>query len=117
MTLSLKYEDDDCVYLYTGCIQKTLVKKFARDDNKSRQVIKYIMQHPNKLINRDDLIKAKIKGFDKLDRIDTIIKNAFSNLNIYKYFFKDPKTASIEFVPQITNLDIDSEQFDKIIVK
>ena len=45
------------------------------------------------------------------------MKNAFSNLNIYKYFFKDPKTASIEFVPQITNLDIDSEQFDKIIVK
>lgn len=116
-TIKLVFEDDECVYLYTGTLQKTLVKKFAKTDNKSKRVVQYIMQHPNQLITRDDLIKANIKGFDKLDRIDTIIKNAFSNLNIYKYFFKDPKTASIEFVPQITNLDIDSEQFDKIIVK
>ena len=117
MTLSLKYEDDDCVYLYTGNLQKTLIKKFARNDNKSRQVIKYIMQHPGKLITRDEIIQYGIKGFDKEDRIDNILKNAFAILNIYKYFFKNPKTASVEFVEQITNLDIDSDQIDMIIIK
>lgn len=115
--LKLILEDDNCVYLYTGNIQKTRVKKFAKEDNKTQRVIKYIMQHPNKLITRKDLINANIKGFDTVDRIDTIIKNAFSNLNIYKYFFKNPRSSTIEFIPQITNLDIDSTQFDKIIIK
>ena len=115
-TLKLAYEDGS-VYLYTGDIQKTLIKKFAKNDNKSRQVIEYIMQHPGKLITRDEIMALNIKGFDKADRIDTIIKNAFSNFNIYKYFFKNPKTSSVEFVDQITNLDIDSAQIDLIVVK
>ena len=117
MTLSLKYEDDDCVYLYTGNLQKTLIKKFARNDNKSRQVIKYIMQTPGKLITRDTIKKLGIKGFDENDRIDNILKNAFSKLNIYKYFFKKTKTASVEFVEQITNLDIGSDQTGMIVIK
>ena len=117
VTLSLKYEEDDCVYLYTGDLQKTLIKKFAKTDTKSRRVIEYIMQHPGKLITRDEIIQCGIKGFDKADRIDNILKNAFANLNIYKCFFKNPKTASVEFIEQITNLDIDSDKIDMIIIK
>lgn len=114
--LKLAYEDSS-VYLYTGDIQKTLIKKFAKNDNKSRQVIEYIIQHPGKLITRDEIIQCGIKGFDKADRIDNILKNAFANLNIYKCFFKNPKTASVEFIEQITNLDIDSDKIDMIIIK
>ena len=113
--LKLVYEGDS-VYLYTGGIQKTLIKKFAKNDNKSRQVIEYIMRHPGKIITRDEIIQCGIKGFDKADRIDNILKNAFANLNIYKCFFKKPKTASVEFVEQITSSDIDPVQHSQIIV-
>lgn len=116
-TFKLTYEEDDSVYLYTGNLQKTLIKKFAKNDNKSKEVIKYIMQHPSKLITRDEIIQCGIKGFDKADRIDNILKNAFANLNIYKCFFKSPKTASVEFVEQITTLDIDSAEIDIIVIK
>lgn len=93
MTLSLKYEEDDCVYLYTGDLQKTLIKKFAKNDTKSRRVIEYIMQHPGKLITRDEIIQCGIKGFDKEDRIDNILKNAFANLNIYNMFFQKTQNS------------------------
>lgn len=116
--LILTYEEDNCIYLDTGNIQKTLIKAFSKNcANKTMHVIKYIMQHPNKLVTRDDIIKAKIKGFDKADRIDTILKNVFSNLNIYKYFFKKARSASVIFIPKITNLDLDYIKIDKITIK
>ena len=114
----LVYEENDCVYLYTGNIQKTLVKKFAtKTDNKAKNVIKYIMHHPGQLITQKELIKLNIKGFDATDRIDNIIKNAFSNLNIYKFFFVNPKTASVTFIEQITNTDLHSAHIDLVVTE
>lgn len=110
-------ESNDCVYLYTGDIQKTSVKKFIKTDNKSKQVIKYIMSHPNKLVTRDEIKQFNIKGFDNNDRIDVIIKNAFSNLNIYKLFFNNLTSSSAKFVEQITNRDIFSAGIQTICLK
>lgn len=111
----LSYEDDN-IYLYTDNIQKTCIKKLGAG-NKNTAVMKYIMEHPNTTITRDDLIKIGIHDLDEADRLDVIVKNTLDGLNIYRSFFPECGSSKVKFIPETTDSVLNDQNIAIVTVK
>ena len=101
-TIVLSLEDDK-VYLTVNNIIKHMIKTL-KYGSKNGRIIKYVMEHPNTLVERAELETLSIDKFDKADRIDQIFINAFPK-DITNFFF-NCTTDSAKFIPCITDIDI-----------
>lgn len=109
--------DKNGVWLHTGKIQKTNIKNFKSSNSKSQRVIEHILQHPNRLITMQEIKQLGIKGFDETDRLDVIVKNAFSRLDNYKVFFPELHSHSVMFKNTISCTELSDTNTPYIIVK
>lgn len=99
--------NNDTVFLTVASTVKSIIKinihKFKLDKIRG-QVIAYVMAHPNKTINREQIESLHIRDFSPADRIDQIFINAFST-DIYKMFFKCD-VNSAKFIPKCTDIQL-----------